>query len=233
MSDDASIKGALADLLRSRGFAVDEITRSNHPTADLVVEDALDSYIVEVKLRESIPLPQDPLTVRVQATGRANTVSGILRTAVEQLDESGASPALRVVWVLAAEPDRNLRYRQVESTAYGMLIAAGPGILRHCYYATHSDFHRFRASLHGIALGTFGALLLNDLSDGYTRLRDSKLARLFGRTVRDPRALEAAGDALVVRGDVDRANKAAVIEYLNRAHGLPIRELTQLSQFSV
>lgn len=232
MSDDSSTKGALADLLRSRGFTVDEIPRSDHPTADLVVKDASESYVVELKLRAGTPLPQDHLTVRVASAGRTNTVSGILRTAAKQLDESGTIPALRVVWVLAPEPDRELRYRQVESTAYGMLVAVGAGVLRYCYYATHSDFHRFRASLHGIALGTFGALLLNDLSDGYTRLRDSKLAQLFG-TVRDPRVLEIAGDVLVVRGDVDRSNNAAVIKHLNRTHGLAIRELTQLSQFSV
>ncbi|HEX9728084.1 MAG TPA: hypothetical protein VGA37_06245 [Gemmatimonadales bacterium] len=233
MTDDTALKGQLTDLLRSRGFTVNEIPRSDHPTADFVVNDDVDSYVVELKLRENLPLQQDPLTVRVAAGGRTNRASGILRAAADQLAEPPVGSALRVVWVLAPEPDRELRYRQFESTAYGILIAAGPGILRQCYYATHADFHRFQASLDGMALGTFGALLLNDLSGGYARLRDSKLTRLFGTAVRDPVALEAAGEIITVRGDVDRTDKAAVVEYLNRVHGLPVAELTQLSHFSV
>jgi hypothetical protein len=224
MAPDRVLKDSLAALLREHGFEVTPIAVGSRPTADFLVRDQTDTYVIEVKLRDSIIEP-GAHRVQVDPAGRTNRASGILTDAVDQISSSPVDGALKIVWVVSPPSDRDLRYRQFESTAYGALFAVGAGTPKPCYYATHADFYRYRSTLDGIALGTFGAMLLNDLSPRYSRLKIGRLADLFGVAVRDPSELESRGDAYVVRGDVDRSSKSAVIDYLARHYGVTIGDL--------
>jgi hypothetical protein len=230
MPSDGLLKESLSELLRQRGFEVAPVPRGSSRTADLLVRDEGDEYLVEVKSRQSTGELAEGV-VRLDSAGYTNRTSGILRGAANQLEASDAPDALKLVWVLSPEPDRHLRYRQFESTAYGILIAVGQGQAKPCYYATHADFYSFRNAVDGVALGTFAALLINDLSPRYARLKASRLVTLFGTFVRDPALLESQGQAYVVRGDLDRTSKSAVIDYLAREYGISVSELTQITRF--
>lgn len=231
MPSDTVLKDSLATLLAQRGFRAADIPIGPRPTADFFVRDGTDTYVIEVKHRDVVESVADQ--VHIDPAGRTNTTSGILSEAVDQLRSSDVDDALKILWIMSPPPDRDLRYRQFESTAYGILIAAGKGTAKPCYYATHADFYRYRDTLDGIALGTFGAMLLNDLSPRYSRLKMSRLVTLFCGAVRDPSALEATGDAFVVRGDVDRTCKSAVIDYLATQYGVAIGDLVRLTRFAV
>lgn len=229
---DRRLKAALTESLRSRGFDIFLLPTSTMPSADFRVVSETETILVELKSRAPVEMPPLP-EVRIDALARTNALSAMLGKAGKQLSSSRASQdEVTLLWLLAPNVDRRLHYEQLAATAYGLRDVVGYGFIKPCYYASHSDFFRYRGDLDGIALGHYGALLLNDHSPNYERLRNVRLADLFRPAVTDPPLLEERGEAFIVRGDVDRADDDSVKRYLEEHYSVEVNHFLNMVRFS-
>ncbi len=96
-------------------------------------------------------------------------------------------------------------------------------------YFSDSDFLRYRSTLDGAVITTeVGAhesqlfCLCNDRSPNYEAFRVSPLPLAFPVGLYDPMAQEAAGDAVVIRGNFDRRKPDAVLSHLHQLTGRKI-----------
>lgn len=230
--NDRRLKAALIESLRSRGFHVDPLAASRNRSADFRLTSTDDTIIVELKARAPVVMPPSP-EVRLDAFAPTNPVSALLSKAAKQLSSSRTSAdEITVLWLLAPNVDQTLHYQQLAATAYGLRDVVGPGFIKPCFYATHGGFFRHREHVDGIALGHFGALLLNDYSPRCERLGRSLLADLFQPSVTNPVASEARGDAFLVRGDIDRNDDAAVKAYIEEHYEVEVNHFSHMVRFS-
>lgn len=164
-------------------------------------------------------------------------MSGVVEKAARQLAAFEDGGPLRVMWFLAQPPEQKWYYDSLRMSAYGLSVVTGlgesGGVAKACYYATESDFWRWRAVLDGVILGTVAAVFINDLSPRADRLMASRMCRFSQAPICDPREDERTGLALSVRGeDVDRTDKKAVRSYLAKRYGLENVNLEVLMRFT-
>jgi hypothetical protein len=59
----------------------------------------------------------------------------------------------------------------------------------------------------------------NDMSPNYSAFAQCELSQAFGDAVVDPTTRERTGEIMTVRGDIDRRDEAAVLNYLRARYG--------------
>jgi len=159
-----------------------------------------------------------------------NRISGIVRKAKDQLSSTGAKidHDLRVMWFTGMGYHAEAQHFQLISTLYGStrVFELDRPQMRPCYFFRNGDFFRYREHLDGaVASYLVGdtltmKLCLNPHSKHWEQLRDSPYARHFKVGLIDPVADEAAGDAYIVDGDIDRSNEHEVLRYLEQKYEL-------------
>jgi hypothetical protein len=126
--------------------------------ADLRISDSRNSYIVEIKTRESSSFEDDlanhGIAESLVVHAYSNSVSGVLGHAVEQLDATLKHPEeLRLVWYHNLNEDE---CEQVRKTLYGIVTVIRPSSTGaeclDCLYLTFSEFYRY-PQLVGAVLG--------------------------------------------------------------------------------
>lgn len=244
--NDRPLKDELIAYLRGVGYRAEAIQERDHPTPDLIVEDASGTrYVIEVKERttrwdeRAEVLAEDPsgrVLKRCDPSRRSNSVDDVLEHAAKQLNAAELSTDLRLVWLLADATDLVFLYEEVRQTAYGLALAiATPGgrdALKETFYASYASFARWSSSLDGILLGPFHGLFLNNLSPRYEQLRTSALSKQCGDAVLDPAALEAAGECYLVPVTGEAPSEAVVRRYLKDRHGVELVKLESFTRFS-
>jgi len=108
----------------------------------------------------------------------------------------------------------------------------GRGIATACFYAGYSDFYRYQDVLDGAILGTVAAIFINDWSSRADRLKSSRLCKLAGSAILDPRDIEKSGDIFVLRDSVDRSNEKAVLQCLEKTRGIHNAQFERMVKFS-
>jgi hypothetical protein len=229
--------------LRTRvGLAVTPIhARSDRRSADLRAAGAKNGYVIEVKCREEdrerararrARLSLGEVVGESEGLARKNAVSGIIADAAEQLAADATDADVRVLWLhlegFSAERD----YHQFRNTLYGSthIIDIDQDAKWECLYFRDSDFFRYRQQLDGAVILQMQSVdtrlaeatvycLANDLSPRYKSFIESELFRAFPVGAFDPREAERVGEALIVRGNVDRRDAEAVLAYLRGATG--------------
>jgi hypothetical protein len=242
---------SVQDFLQSHGFTVSKISETDRQMPDFLVQDQNHEYIIEVKGKETdqsfMALLESPTPGKKELSlGYRDRLSGIIRKGVNQLDsyESGNSK-FKVVWfalntiqlekVYLREGETSLPWlenivgRQLFSTLYGHVDVEGYTHNRKffqsgCFYFTNSEFFRYK-QLHAVVIQSTEGLLLcvNDLSDRYHELRETRLHQLFkqkGLFVAEPYRIEEEGRCLLVHGDIDRRDEGAVIAFLIQKYNL-------------
>src|SRR5665213_84669 len=166
------------------------------------------------------------------ALGYNNRVAGIVSKATKQLESSGAQQPhdFRLLWLTATGFDAEARQRQTLSTLYGSTsifdVDRQSKKMRQCYFFRNSELFRHKDILHGAVVAYLMDetltmfFCLNPLSSDYQKLKASALARRFPNGLIDPISEEAAGEAYLVVGDVDRRDEAAVHGYLQSKYNL-------------
>jgi len=236
---DKKTKAALKKILEDKGFKVELIEEtSEKKTPDLLASDSHTQLLIEMKERYGTDRSSmDGLDVRLDKVARLNTLSGISKEAAKQLQLHSSDQMFNLLWLYADPANRNLHYEQFRMTTYGIRIVtgmhAGHGFLKECYYATDSDFYRWRDVLDGVALGNFGGMFVNDYSPRYRRFRTTNFVQLFKSAVCDPTALEQRGDAFRLDSDVDRRDEEAVKKAIEAKYGVTVSGLENLVRFSV
>jgi hypothetical protein len=235
---DKQVKAGLKQVLEQRGFEVEMIQETHESRPDLIATDGSSQFLIEVKERfgEDYQMAGESY-VRLDKIARKNRLSGIVQNAVKQLATRRTDQTFNLLWLVADPLDRKLHYEQLRATVFGIRIVigklGGQGIAKECYYATHSDFFRWREILDGVALGNYGGMFINDHSPQYYALRTTRLLELFRPAVWDPLELESQGDALRLDSNVDRSDEDSVKKAIHKQYGIDVISFESLTRFSV
>jgi hypothetical protein len=225
--------------LEGSGFRVEEIAEADEERADLRVSDEAALYIVEVKGKEvSAEYRELVASVRggaVASLSRTieyrNRLDGIIRKAESQLVSTPAPlGAFGVLWVSCLEGDVGFILAEFERTLYGVCDVAAyqandlmkrPSIIP-CFYYHHSSFFRYQRIDAVVLSGPDGGhLCVNEFAHRPDDFRRSRLYILLSQAnaVMDPPLMERAGQAIAVRGDIDRTDPQAKWDYLRNTYG--------------
>jgi hypothetical protein len=218
------------EFLERLGFEVEPIAEvPDQRRADLRVSDSRDSYIIEVKTREGSSfeddLRKDGVAGSLVAHAYANSVSGVVGDAVNQLDATlGAREEHQLVWYHSLDEDE---CEQVRKTLYGIVTVIRPSASGakslDCLYLTFSEFFRY-PQLAGAVLGQprAGVLFLNVLSPACAQFRTSRLFSVFQEhgAVWDPVELEIRGDVYVADCPGTRNDRQTVLKYVEEKYGV-------------
>lgn len=159
-----------------------------------------------------------------------NRVSGIIKKAAKQLSSTGADLQhdARVIWFTSVGFDREAKDHQAYNTLYGatkIFDINQRSSLQDCFFFYNSEFFRHQG-IDGAYLvvadqeTAIVRLCLNPFSTRWTSLRDSPFAKRLVTGLVDPIAQEAAAEAMLVDGPVDRQDREAVLSYLGTKYGI-------------
>jgi hypothetical protein len=194
----------VAAFFRDLGFQVSRVRRSAAPTPDLLVRgDRLD-YLVEVKAFG----PPDTWTAELASTGSVITevehattgpISRRLANAEKQL--TSFDPSIARLRILAVEIDA--RWPELLEQLYTSLYGARMGLrkagdrLLPVLYVDTPQFARFPGITAVVAfVGNDGRMFLNEQSEQYAEIQQSRLVQEVREGVFDARAEIEAGEAL-------------------------------------
>ena len=236
--NDKRIKAGLKTVLEQKGFKVEMIKETTEPRPDLIATDGHIRFLIEIKERygEQYQTTSE-FEVRLDKIARKNRLSGISGSAVKQLDARRTDQTFNLLWVIADPLDRDIHYEQFRATVFGIRIVIGrradEGIAKECYYATHSDFYRWREVLDGVMLGNFAGMFVNDHSPRYQGLKATRLLEVFRPAVWDPVELELRGDAFRLGSDADRNDEDSVKKAIYQQFGVKVISFESLTRFSI
>lgn len=171
-----------------------------------------------------------------------NRISGVIGKAAKQLRSTGANVEhdARVIWITSVGFDREAKDHQAFNTLYGATKTFDldrSDSLQDCFFFYNSEFYRHK-DVDGAYLvvadgGTATVrLCLNPFSERWIALRDSPFAKKLVAGLVDPIAREAAGQAMLVDGGVDRSNGSAVLSYLSAKYGVPMLQRMDMNMAS-
>lgn len=241
MSDN-TLEAVAMHLLDEAGFQVEPIPEADGERPDFGASAEGDSYLFEVK-GKSYPGARDTAFFKTSSgysrsdpLVRSNRLSAIAQKAARQIGEVASEDDLKLLWFFPAGPHANFLYKKMRYTLFGTKIAmvqggSVAGATRECYFADHAEFFRQRNHLDGAVVGSLQILMMNPLSPRFRRLRDSRLAAVV-QGVEDPVEQVEAGNAFLLRSDVDRSDIRAVEEALRSQLEAERVELTNFIGYS-
>ena len=225
-------------VLRRLEFEVDEIPCGTGKSADLHVKDGTHAYIIEAKDKfESQDLPvasQDGFYRREDPLTHNNTISGILRHAQRQLNQTQlnqtpkADAPFQLIWF---HVESDLQWRLAFATFYGHqhLSAVWPRGAKsaECFYFTYFAAHSM-PDVEALILteGDSRTLCMNEFSRRRDEFRSSRLYEVFSVAQIDPVAMETAGNIIACRANISRKNPQDVLRVLKEQTGVDYAPIT-------
>jgi hypothetical protein len=223
------------EYLMSRGFSVERISDSPAKrTADYLITDEKDRYIIEVKGRiEDKNHREDLLSgkeaCRVTKLGHNNSVSNRIRDAEKQLKSTPSdSRAFRVIGLVAVGDDPSAQVIQFEATLYGLIYLLlpyenNPFFPIPCFYFTFNEFFNIpNVDAALILCLEDGKMCLNPFSPRAEEFRNTKLwhSHESEGKVCDPEQMENRTEALIADCNLDRKNESLLRDYVRHKYGL-------------
>lgn len=233
-----NIEEAIGEQLKQWEFSVEKIPESlvsGEKRPDYKAWTDIETYLIEVKSREDDAdemqerenvLNQGDVYSEHKPLIRKNRVSGIIRSAYDQLKDYGKSEWFKIAWLCATGNAQEAKFEQFKAALYGttqVFDLDGDDYHRACYFFRNSDFFRYRNVLDAAFVSTLTevTLCLNPHSHKFEEIRSSALVGKLGSVVINPVASESVGDAYIVDSDVDRNDENAVLEYLREKYDKP------------
>lgn len=218
---------------------------SKAKVCDSLATDGNQPYLIEVKTKEE----DLSFLAQLNATGQAkqplplsrtNTMSGIIRKAIDQLNaREAAKESFKLIYfALYKTTDENVTYKQLRSTLYGIqditvFKTKDEFELTECFYLTHTDFRRFQ-DLDAVVVEMPNGLELwpNPFSPRADEFARSALYQSFkrGNAVFDPVELEKNGQCFIPDFNIDRKDQAALIDNVKTKYNLPNARIIPFSQ---
>lgn len=222
--------------LRRRGFAVQDIPRSDTPTADLRVIGRAEDYLIEVKYkkddRRDGGIAAESLFRRVDSLTSNNTIRGVIRKACEQLRSTdGCAKTFRLLWMQVAS---DLQWQLAFASFYGVMPLVGCFPNNHItttcfYFSPNSAFDHREIDAMVLVQGQTLHVCLNEFSDLRDAFRRSDLCAEYERedpsAIIDPVALETSGRIVRCGSAVSRADRNNVLAELRRQTGVSFRAI--------
>jgi len=213
------------------GYRVTKIPESSAKSPDFLVEGDK-RFLIEFKSREDDDAALVKFRERLEtsgsaeffdATGRKNTVSGIVHDASNQLKAISVDVDFRLVWLMGIGRNQRMKMDQFKSSLYGLctIFDLDSPHTFPCYYFGFNDFYRHQDVLDGAIVSTMeeAQLCLNTHSKRYKALKLSSLASKLAVGLCDPLCEEALGKAMLLEDDIDRRKTNECIRALNRKYG--------------
>lgn len=214
---------------------LDETNDSRRP--DVLAQYDSETYLIEVKEKLDRADRQEKMEAAFsrgnlfeehEPIGVRNTIAGIARDAVEQIMAyDPAESDLRLIWFWSNGRRGDVFIKQALSTFLGATLLVDiqdHSWQRDCYFFHDSVFFRWANVLDGaiIASPQSGQLIINNYSPRANELRSSRLATTMKCGVLDPEALFATDDAVLVKADIDRRDRAAVLKWVQQKFDRPM-----------
>lgn len=231
-SDELEVKVFLTYL----GFNVNRIPESGSKTCDFIVNDSVDSYLIEVKTRENDKtlkkeLYHNKFALKTEPIGRTEKLRKIIRESLRQLDaiEKEPTDTYKIVWfVIKRKDDEEFVFEQIRATIYGVeqIVfwpenATNP-IDHDCLYFTHSDFFKNK-HLDAVMVELVGGftLCVNDKANRYSKFKHTKLYTILENNgVLDPSLLEGQPGYFIADCNIDRNSEDEVLKYVKEKYSL-------------
>jgi hypothetical protein len=244
---DANFKFTVSAFLQEAGIACREIPRSDSKTPDLILDaGSPNATLLELKVKEDDPAAMQELdsnlssggvVSRSQPTNRWNTIDGIMRDAVGQMNELDPNRLmLRMVWVYCSGFDADLSEMRLKATLYGtqkLFVTGRPNIVT-CHYFWDSTFFRHRASLDGVVISHKDEAQLN-LNDHSCRFDDAiacPMATAFGSAVYHPQKYIRDNDFMLNDCNGPRNREADTLNYLRQKYELSEMQTINMGRHS-
>ena len=232
------------DILRSLSFRAKKIPESPNEgkRADLAAEKEGDHFLIEVKSRLDHPDLMNELqkTLDLEIVEykkplfRSNTLSGIVREAVKQLDETpDIHNSFKLIWFRAEESLIADALSFLKITLYGInyLLVRDKNdrfSCAKCFYFDMNEFYRF-PTLDGVILDNGSAIELcsNSFSSKALAFRKSSMYLFFSKhnSVTDPHQLEIDHEILVADTPIPRKNRAQIKRFVEEKYNLHAQEM--------
>lgn len=239
-------------ILEGTGMVVNRIPESKARTADFLVTDGRQRYLVEVTNREPARdyrdflnrLRRDGASTLVRGIGRQNRLDSAVVEKAGQLRETPVEAAFRIVWLTGLHSDDEHMMEELFLTLYGIARLQvfrnprdpaewNPPRTVDCYYYDLFSL-RLESALHAVGFASVDrtALFLNPFADDADSFRRSGLASAFANIARlvDPEDDATKRDALHIPPDVERTPQA-LHKALREKYGLFSQRPTE-SDFS-
>lgn len=232
----------IIEVFKSLKYDAKKIPESDNKTPDFLVSSNTDNhtYLVELKTKfdnenkinkRKEKLLEGEVVLDVDSIHRKNRISGVIRSASDQLESSKTKCDFNIIWLYALGEDPEVQIQQFESTLYGIVNIFVLSKDHHipCYYFDFSDFYNFRDIIDGAIISTTNSLkiCLNTYSKKYIELKKSALIKKLQAGVIDPNELEKKGIAYIADCDLNRRDETKLTSYLAKKYGehqiMPIR----------
>lgn len=220
-------KAQARHVLTTLGFLVEDIPLRDGRSADLKISDDESIYHIEVKEKFESPqlaadraqrLNRGELFEQADLLAYDNRISGILRDAKKQLDETPKDASeFQLIWFHADGIDADLKFRQAFATFYGMvsLIALHPrrSGTTDCLYFDYCESIRM-PTVEALILSDADNLqvCLNEFSERRIEFQSTRFFKTFSDLggVFDPVALVEAGQLIACRAAISRKEDAEI-----------------------
>jgi hypothetical protein len=226
----------ILEILKGLGYSAAKIEESDERSADYLIQLGDAKMVGELKtkgdsaeflLSEERALSSGQVHLHFDSTARNNRISGIVGDAIPQIknvmERNNADFGLAIFEML--EPYAGNKVQKLINTLYGRKFAVPLNttekIAKWCYYCTYSDFFRYKQVLNAafIFFGKKLKVCVNNLAENYTKFLRSGLLDCFKNKFIDPAKEIETGEAMEVKGEVDRTDDGAIQEYFRRFYG--------------
>lgn len=234
-------------LLKELGLKAIDIQRKNSKTPDFNVIGKNSRYTMELKIKEDDPqerknellaLAHGELVSKSTPVGRRNRLYGIIKKAVQQIEEYDPKhDTFHIIWLHSTGRDAYLHNMRFHATLFGTqdLFSIGHKDLINCFYFHESIFFSCRDNIDGAILTYHdkAQLCVNTLSSRLAAFRDSDLYNGFIKGLCDPEILHnQSKNIMIVDCELDRRKPDKVISYLCRKYKLKHLQTIDMQQHS-
>lgn len=229
-------------VFKSHGYTAKKILETDTKTPDFIVSCHSDEfkYLVELKskyddeaqlAKKKNDLNKGKIFLEADSIQRKNRISGIVKSATEQLEALKIDPDFKLVWLLALGENPKKQILQFQSSLYGSMniIVPSEGGYKQCYFFENSDFYNHRNTIDGAIISTTESLklCLNTYSEKYLKIKNSALAKVFESGLVDPNEMEKQNKIFIADCNIDRKNESEVTAFIINKYGIsgldPIR----------
>lgn len=209
-----------------------------------------EDYLVEMKQREAkwqfttedeTALADGEIVSRQEGIGYFGSFAKQMKKASGQLTAYTPGPEVfKLIWYWTHGPFADLAATRIVTTLLGdvLVLELDSGRQWQAHFFDDNLITQFGDLVDGAVVGQLdesGAVMhfvLNPFSSRYEKLRRSRLAEAFKDGVRDPLAMEQAGEVLIVDDAADRSSERALLNYLGKKYSINVPQILRMGHMA-
>lgn len=205
-------------------------------------------YTLELKIKEddlrerreeAEALSRGEIVSKSVSTGKRNTLYGIVKKAIQQIEEYDPNrDTFHIVWLHSTGRDAYVHNMRFHATLFGTqdLFSMERKDLITCYYFHESIFFSCRDNIDGAILtySNKAQLCVNTLTSRLADFRRSDLYNSFKDGLCDPETPNnISKNTMIAECELDRKDASGIIRYLCKKYSLKHLQTINMQQHSV